>query len=528
MSSPESNVRENWSARSGFIFAAVGSAVGLGNIWRFPYVAYENGGGAFLLPYLIALFTAGLPLLFLDYIVGHKYRRSAPLSYKQITPKAESLGWWQVMVCLFIGAYYASVLAWAASYVYFSFGQKWQADPENFFTHQFLQSNTLQSSSSTGLSLDIIPHLFFPIVAMWLIVLTILLLGIKRGIEWSNKIFIPLLIILFLILVITAVRLPGAMTGLDAFFTPNWHAMTNYKVWLAAYGHIFFSLSVGFGIMVTYASYLGKKVNLTASGLVVGLANSSFELLAGIGVFAALGFMAEVQGVPVAEVVKGGIGLAFIVFPKLISSLGASGDWFGFLFFSCLVFAGITSLVSVMEVPISAIADKTGCKRKTAVLSVGGGTAIVSTLLFSTASAMTLVDIMDHFVNNIGVVLGALMSIILVGWIIRHKLDEFTQHVNAISSIKLGKIWQVLLMVVTPISLIVALGFTMSELFTDGYGDYSRAMVLTFGWGSVLCCLIGAILLPYLPQSKVQSNDAELSRNTLESNRVNLKENHHE
>ena len=509
MSVPESNVRENWSARSGFIFAAVGSAVGLGNIWRFPYVAYENGGGAFLLPYLIALVTAGLPLLFLDYIVGHKYRRSAPLSYKQITPKAESLGWWQVMVCLFIGAYYASVLAWAASYVYFSFGQKWQADPEHFFMQQYLQSNTLPSSSGAGLSLDIIPHLFFPIVGMWLIVLTILLLGIKRGIEWSNKIFIPLLIILFLILVVTAVRLPGAMTGLDAFFTPNWQAMTNYKVWLAAYGHIFFSLSVGFGIMVTYASYLGKKVNLTASGLVVGLANSSFELLAGIGVFAALGFMAQVQGVPVAEVVKGGIGLAFIVFPKLISSLGASGDWFGFLFFSSLVFAGITSLVSVMEVPISAIVDKTGCKRKTAVVCVGGGTAIVSTVLFSTASAMTLVDIMDHFVNNIGVVVGALLSIVLVGWLIRNKLTEFTQHVNAISSIKLGKLWQVLLMVVTPISLIVALVFTMSELFSEGYGGYSRAMVLVFGWGSVLCCLVGAILLPYLPQHKNQLNTSK-------------------
>lgn len=519
MSAAGSNVRENWSARSGFIFAAVGSAVGLGNIWRFPYVAYENGGGAFLLPYLIALVTAGLPLLFLDYIVGHKYRRSAPLSYRQITPKAEVIGWWQVMVCLFIGAYYASVLAWAASYVYFSFGQKWQADPENFFTNQYLQS------SSAGLSLDIIPHLFFPIVAMWLIVLTILLLGIKRGIEWSNKIFIPLLMVLFLILVVTAVRLPGAMTGLDAFFTPNWHAMSSYKVWLAAYGHIFFSLSVGFGIMVTYASYLGKKVNLTASGLVVGLANSSFELLAGIGVFAALGFMAQVQGVPVSDVVKGGIGLAFIVFPKLISSLGASGDWFGGLFFSCLVFAGITSLVSVMEVAISAIVDKTGCQRKTAVFGVGGGTAIVSTLLFSTASAMTLVDIIDHFINNIGVVLGALLSIVLVAWLMRTKLGEYTRHVNAISSIKLGKGWQILLMVVTPLSLIVALVLTMSELFSAGYGDYSRAMVMTFGWGSVLCCLLGAILLPYLPHQKNKRGDTTLGTTNQENHH---RESHHE
>jgi neurotransmitter:Na+ symporter, NSS family len=157
-----SQVRENWSARSGFIFAAVGSAVGLGNIWRFPYVAYENGGGAFLLPYLIALLTAGLPLLFLDYIVGHRYRRSPPLAYQQITPKAETLGWWQVMVCLFIGMYYASVLAWAASYVYFSFGQKWQGNPEQFFMQDYLQSN-----GGSSLSFEIIPHLFFPILGMW-------------------------------------------------------------------------------------------------------------------------------------------------------------------------------------------------------------------------------------------------------------------------------------------------------------------------------------------------------------------------
>lgn len=500
-----SNSREHWSARSGFIFAAVGSAVGLGNIWRFPYVAYENGGGAFLLPYLIALVTAGLPLLFLDYIVGHKYRRSAPLAYQQITPKAQALGWWQVMVCLFIGLYYASVLAWAASYMYFSFGQKWQADPEHFFMQQYLQSNTFQNGNVSSFSFEIIPHLFFPILGMWALVLLILYLGVKRGVELSNKIFIPLLVGLFLILVIQAVRLPGAAQGLNAFFTPNWQAMTNYKVWLAAYGHIFFSLSVGFGIMVTYASYLGKRSNLTGAGLVVGLANSSFEILAGIGVFSALGFMAHAQGVPVKDVVSGGIGLAFIAFPKLITSLGAAGDWFGFLFFSSLVFAGITSLVSVMEVPISAFQDKTGCSRKKAVLGIGGGTAILSIALFSTSNAIALVDIIDHFINNIGIVLGALISIVLVSWLLRSRLQQFAEYSNAMSSIPLGRLWRVLLTVVTPLSLMVALGLTLQGLLTSGYGDYPVWLVAGFGWGSLLLCLIGALLLNYLPERKTPS-----------------------
>ena len=152
----------------------------------------------------------------------------------------------------------------------------------------------------------------------------------------------PLLVILFTILVIQAVRLPGAVDGLNAFFTPNWEAMANYKVWLAAFGHIFFSLSVGFGIMLTYASYLKRKTNLTGSGIVVALANSSFEILAGIGVFAALGFMAFSSGAKVEDVVSGGIGLAFIAFPKIISSLGAGGDLFGFLFFGSLTVAGLS------------------------------------------------------------------------------------------------------------------------------------------------------------------------------------------
>src|SRR5690606_18588430 len=125
--SPQENgmaiARENWSARSGFIFAAVGSALGLGNIWRFPYVAYENGGGAFLIPYLIALVTASLPLLFLDYNIGHKYKGAAPLAYRRMHKYAEAIGWWQVTVCVFVGLYYASVLSWAGSYMVFSFGQ---------------------------------------------------------------------------------------------------------------------------------------------------------------------------------------------------------------------------------------------------------------------------------------------------------------------------------------------------------------------------------------------------------------------
>lgn len=479
--------RESWSARSGFIIAAIGSAVGLGNIWRFPYVAYENGGGAFLIPYLIAIFAAGLPLLFLDYAVGHKYRKAPPTAYKKLM-NSEALGWWQVMVTLLIGIYYASVLSWAGSYMFYSIGQQWGTDTEKFFFTSYLQNGE-------GLAFGFVPTLFIGLVIVWAVVMFILYGGVKKGVELSNKIFIPLLLILFSILVVQALRLPGAVDGLNAFFTPNWEAMTNYKVWLAAFGHIFFSLSVGFGIMLTYSSYLKRKTNLTGSGLVVALANSSFEILAGIGIFAALGFMAYSAGSSVDEVVSGGIGLAFIGFPKIISSLGAGGDLFGFLFFASLTVAGVTSMVSILQVPIAAFQDKLGWSRKRAVTIIAGGSAIVSTLLFSTHSAITFVDIIDYFANNIGIVGGGLLSIILVTWFRRPLLKELQQHVNQYSSIKLGLGWNILLTIVTPLSLLVALALTLKSIFAEGYGGYPLHILLTVGGGTVGLFIIGAVLL---------------------------------
>ena len=487
--------RESWSARSGFIIAAIGSAVGLGNIWRFPYVAYENGGGAFLIPYLIAIFAAGLPLLFLDYAVGHKYRKAPPTAYKKLM-NSEALGWWQVMVTLLIGIYYASVLSWAGSYMFYSIGQQWGTDTEKFFFTSYLQNGE-------GLAFGFVPTLFIGLVIVWAVVMFILYGGVKKGVELSNKIFIPLLLILFSILVVQALRLPGAVDGLNAFFTPNWEAMTNYKVWLAAFGHIFFSLSVGFGIMLTYSSYLKRKTNLTGSGLVVALANSSFEILAGIGIFAALGFMAYSAGSSVDEVVSGGIGLAFIAFPKIISSLGAGGDLFGFLFFASLTVAGVTSMVSILQVPIAAFQDKLGWSRKRAVTIIAGGSAIVSTILFSTHSAITFVDIIDYFANNIGIVGGGLLSIILVTWFRRPLLKELQQHVNQYSSIKLGWGWNFLLTIVTPLSLLVALALTLKSIFAEGYGGYPLHILLTVGGGTVALFIIGAVLY-----SRLKDQDA--------------------
>ena len=444
MSDPTVTKRELFSSRNVFILAAIGSAVGLGNIWRFPYVAYTNGGGAFILPYLVALLTAGIPLLFLDYAVGHRYRSSPPLALRRAGKKwTEALGWWQVLVCFVIAVYYAAILAWASMYFIFSFNEAWGDDPAGFLMGTFLQR-----AETPHIGFDFVPQLAIPMLIVWIVTLVVIALGVKRGISRANVVMIPLLMVMFLILVLQAIMMPGAMNGLNAFFTPNWEALLDPGVWAAAYGQIFFSLSVGFGIMITYSSYLRRRTNLTGSGLVVGLANSSFELLAGIGVFSVLGFMMQATGKPMDELAAGGIGLAFIAFPSIVSATSL-GPIIGVLFFASLVFAGFTSMISIVEVCTAAIQEKLGLSRVKATLAVGLPMAAVSMLFLPTTTGLFFLDITDEFINKFGILLGAFAMVIALAWVLR-KLPLLQAHLDRVSSVRFGRVWSILVGVVVP------------------------------------------------------------------------------
>lgn len=497
--------RETFSNRRAFIFAAIGSAVGLGNIWRFPYVAYTNGGGAFIIPYLVALLTAGIPLLFLFYAIGHRFRGSPPLAFRRLHPRAEIFGWWQMLVSLVITLYYAVVIAWAASYTVFSVTQAWGNDPAGFFMHDFLQT-----SAVTTVGLDFVPAVLVPLVLIWVASIALLAFGVQKGIARLSTVFIPLLFVMFALLVVRSLFLPGAAAGLNALFTPDWAKLTDSSIWIAAYGQIFFSLSVGFGIMITYASYLKKKTDLTSSALVVGLSNASFEILAGIGVFAALGFIAMQTGQGVNEVATSGVGLAFIGFPAIISQ-APFGGVFGVAFFASLVFAGFTSLVSLLEVIISAVKDKLGLGRVPATLIVGIPCALVSILLFSTTTGLNLLDVTDEFINSFGIVTVALVVIVALA-VGLGALPTLRNHLNAVSSFKVGRKWQLLVAGVTPLILGYTLLNSLQDRITNGYQDMPDWFVNTFGWGTVVGVIVLAWLLakvPWGPRSALTDPDLD-------------------
>ncbi|MCW8815271.1 MAG: sodium-dependent transporter, partial [Chlorobium sp.] len=452
--------RSTWKSRSGFILAAIGSAVGLGNIWRFSYLTYENGGGAFLIPYLVALLTAGIPLLILEFGIGHERIGSAPLAFRKIGRRWEWLGWWPLMFTMFgIVLYYAVVIAWCIDFIFYSINLSWGDDPEAFFFQSFL--NLSSSPAEIG---SIQTPILAGLLVVWLITWGISVRGVSRGVELANRIFMPLLLILTLILVFWSVTLEGAMVGIAAYLQPDFTKLADPMVWISAYGQIFFTLSLGFGIMIAYASYMPQNANMTGSALITALANSGFSLLSGFGVFAVLGFMSVSQNQPLDEVVRESIGLAFVAYPKAISLIGDAGPLFGMLFFLSLTVAGISSSISIVEAFVSGAEDKFGINRKmlSTVLCFLG---FVGGIIFTTNGGLFWLDIVDHFINNYGLVVAGLLECIVVGWFFN--IDIIRKHLNKVSKIQLGTWWNWVIKLCLPLFLsVILLNQLVRELLT--------------------------------------------------------------
>lgn len=351
--------REQWGSRAGFILAAVGSAIGLGNIWRFPYMAYENGGGAFFIPYIFAMITAGIPFMILEFSMGQKYRGSAPKTLAKIHSKFEWLGWFQVGVAAVIAVYYVAVIGWSISYFGLSFTQGWGTDTNAFFFSEYLK---LGDNSPTDLG-SIQWKIALSMVIAWAITYTAIAKGVKSGIERASKIMMPILFLMVIFLIGRMVFLPGALDGVNYMFEPDFSKIWDVKVWAAAYGQIFFTLSIGFAIMLAYSSYLPEKADITNNAFMTVLINCGFSILAGIMIFSVLGYMAQEQGKPLTEVVSAGVGLAFVTLPAAINLLPAPYI-LGPLFFFALVVAGLSSHISIMEAVTSAIIDKLKWSRK--------------------------------------------------------------------------------------------------------------------------------------------------------------------
>lgn len=480
--------RPQWKTHIGFLLAAIGSAIGLGNIWRFPYLCYKNGGGAFLIPYVLALVIVGIPFMILEIGLGHKMRGSAPASFARVNSRWEWLGWWQIIFVMFgVVLYYSVIIAWCFNYLFFSFGLEWGADPNKFFFNNFLMIS--KGPFEVG---NVRSPVLFSLGIVWFLNWLIVFRGVEKGLEKANKLFMPLLFILILILVGCSISLPGAVQGLSVYLRPDFERLKDVRVWIDAVAQIFFTLSIGFGIMVAYASYLPKKSQIVKDSITISVANSCFSLIAGLGVFSVLGYMANKLSLPIDQVVDKSIGLAFVVFPKAIGMLPAFSKFFGALFFACLVIAGISSSVSILEAFTSGIIDKFHYPRKI-VASVLAVTGFVGSIIFTTQGGLFWIDIVDHFLTQYGLVLGGILECILIAWI--YKAYKLREYLNKFCLLRLHAVWDWTVKFVIPVALAVIFINSLIKELSTPYEGYPWLAIVLIGRDWVVFTLFFAMIV---------------------------------
>jgi len=487
--------RPQWRSRTGFILAAIGSAVGLGNIWRFSYLCYKNGGGAFLVPYLSALLIVGIPLMILELGIGHRMRGSAPMSFARVSRKWEWTGWFAVLIVMYgIMLYYSTIIAWCLNYVVYSLDLKWGADPNQFFFKEFLQLS--DGPFQIG---NIRVPILISLMVVWFFSWWIVYFGIQKGIERANIIFMPLLLVLITILVIWSVSLKGAADGLAVYLKPDFSKITDKEIWIDAFSQIFFTLSLGFGIMIAYASYLPKRVEIVKDALIISFSNCLFSIFAGFAVFGTLGHMAYSKGVPVSDVVSKSIGLAFVSYPQAISLMPAFASLFGVLFFSSLVIAGLSSAISIVEAISSALIDKFNLSRG-AVVTFICLTGFVGSIIFTAKSGLHWLDITDHFITHYGLILVGIFECIIVGWI--YKASKLRNHINAVAPKSLSKLWDICILYVTPIILCLLMLNDFTGELKKPYGGYDGIAVLLIGPTWLAVALIASFIVTIFPWKK--------------------------
>ncbi|WP_318464377.1 sodium-dependent transporter [Photobacterium leiognathi] len=447
--------RGNWSSKIGFVMAAAGSAVGLGNIWKFPYTAGENGGGAFVAIYLLFVIFIGFSVMLTEFAVGRKTGLSAVGAFKTTDRRWTFVGIMGVLSGLLIMGFYPVVGGWAIAYIY-------------KISTGLLSQPTAIGDSFSGFIADPMQPLFW--MGLYLLLnIFVVIRGVSGGIEKAGKILMPLLFIILIIVSVKGLTLPGAMAGLEFLFKPDFSKIDSSVV-LAALGQAFFSLSLGMGCMLTYGSYLRKKENLVQTTAMVTAMDTGVALLAGIAMFPAMfAFSMEPSAGP---------GLVFVVVPQLFAEMGGIGFILALLFFIGLSVAALTSSVSLLEVVVAYLIDEKGFSRVTAVISASIVMALLCILaslsigglgpkLFDTGAF----DIFDLLTDKIFLAVGGMLVCLFAGWRLdRSELKKEITNDGKVS-FPLFNLWYALIKYIIPVAIAIVAISGVKAGFDSDKGD---------------------------------------------------------
>ncbi len=492
--------RGTWGSRSQFILASIGSAVGLGNAWRFPGLAAKHGGGAFLMVYLLVMLVIGIPFLMMEISIGRKMHRGVPGTLRAIKKPTEPIGWFAVSNAFVISTYYAVVFAWVIMMAFASYkfaGLTGDSEAASGIWATMIKTTGTTSGYGT---------ISLPVLGCLVIAWVLIYACIRNGTGTVGKVvkytvFLP--IICLVILAAKGIFMPGAMAGLTKFFIPDFTSLASAEIWIDAIGQVFYSLSIMMAIMVAYGSFLSEDSNVATDCIIIAFSDFAISVLSGIVLFTTMSGTGQLDNMTAS-----GIGTAFIVYPQsivLLTKSGVANAIFAFVFYFCLCTLAIDSAFSIIEGVSTAISDKFKLSHKKTTLVLCIVASIIS-LWFITGAGLAWLDIVDNWCNAFSLILVGILEAITIGWLFDpHKvLKEVNRNTVGF---KMPAWWFVIsIKFLAPLTLTGFFIWNLVSLFKSGgiYGaadGYSLASNIVGGWLVLILCIISGFIVKIIEKS---------------------------
>ncbi len=464
--------RETWATRTGFILAAVGSAVGLGNIWRFPFVTSEGGGAAFLLIYLLFILLIGFPAILVEFVIGRKTKLNPVGALRELGGGAwKYVGYIFFVTAFVILSYYSVIAGWFVRYsligVTDGYDDAMAQYEDQAAEQETIPADILFDTVATGLD-SMVFHAIFMAVTVGIVAL-----GVRRGIEAAVKLMVPALIILLIGLAVWAATLPEAAAGYQYYLSPNFgEIVANWDELLpAAAGQAFFTLSLGMGVMIVYASYLGEDRNLAKDGGIIVTLDTGIAFIVGLIVFPIL--LTATPDPDGELLIESPIGAIFVAVGDAFSTVPA-GTVLGILFFGVVALAALSSAISLLEFVVAYLIDEHGVQRKVAALGAGGAIFLLG---LPVTYDLVFLELLDYFADSVLLLLGATILVIFVGWIIPEVAkDELSKGIGPLGSSGEAWIWAVRIPIVIVLLVSLALGvMDYASFLTGDFADWISA-----------------------------------------------------
>ncbi|XP_072926070.1 sodium-dependent noradrenaline transporter isoform X1 [Hemitrygon akajei] len=512
----EQDGRETWGKKVDFLLSVVGFAVDLANVWRFPFLCYKNGGGAFLIPYLLFLLIAGMPLFYMELALG-QYNREGAATVWKICPIFKGVGYTVILIALYVGFYYNVIIAWSLYYLFSSFttdlpwvhcNNYWNSrnctDPKLLNTSllgngtkyskykitpaaEYYERGVLNLHESAGIHNLGLPR--WQLFLCLLVVIIILYFSLWKGVKTSGKVVwitatMPYMVLF--VLLIHGITLPGAMDGIKAYLSIDFERLKEAQVWIDAATQIFYSLGAGFGVIIAFASYNKFDNNCYRDAIFTSSINCVTSFFSGFAIFSVLGYMAFKHGVDISEVATDGPGLVFVIYPEAISTLPGSTFW-AIMFFIMLLTLGIDSSMGGMEAVVTGITDDFKFlkkHRKLFTLVTAGGTFLVA-LFCITNGGIYVLTLLDQFAAGTAILFGVLIEAIGVSWF--YGVDRFSEDIKQMTGFKPGLFWRLCWKFVSPAFLLFVVIVSIVKFKPLTYDEYIFPFwANVVGWGIAL------------------------------------------